>query len=82
MMSDPDHIMISSTQDPSCKTCGMKMTKSIQTWSIQWLRSLLFRKGFEMDQARDTTACNFALLGEQLLALYGEKLGMVLLPLL
>ena len=60
----------------------MEMATSVQTWSMQWLRSLLFRTGFEMDTARDTTVCNFALLGEELLAPHGEKLGMVYLPIL
>ena len=50
---------------------------TMQTWSVQWLRSLLFRTGFELDTARDSTICNFAQLGEELLAPHGEKLGMV-----
>ena len=79
MMSDPQHIMMSTIQDPSCRTCGMEMTMSIQTWSVQWLRSLLFRTGFELDTARDSTICNFTQLGEQLLTPHGEKLGMVYL---
>ena len=79
MMSDPHHLMMSTTQDPSCRTCGMEMAMSVQTWSVQWIRSLLFRTGFELDSARDSTICNFAHVGEQLLAPHGEKLGMVYL---
>ena len=75
MMSNPDQIMMTSTQDPSCRTYRMEMATSIQTWSMHWLRSMLFRTWFEMDQARNTTACNFALIGEELLAPHGEKLA-------
>ena len=38
MMSDPHHLMMSTTQDPSCRTCGMEMAMSVQTWSVQWIR--------------------------------------------
>ena len=76
MMSDPHHLMMSTTQDPCCRTCGMEMAMSVKTWSVQLIRSLLFRTGFELDSARDSTICNFAQVGEQLLAPHGEKLGM------
>ena len=79
MWSDPNHLMMSTTQDPACRTCGMEMMVSVKTWSLQWLRSLQLRTGFELDSARDSTICNFAQVGEQLLAPHGEKLGMVYL---
>ena len=34
MMSDPNHLMMSTTQDPSCRTCGMEMAVSVKTWSL------------------------------------------------
>ena len=82
MLSDPDHRIMTSTNEHSCTTCGQEMTVSIQTWSNQWLRTLMARSGFELDLTRDITACNFSQLGEQLLAPHGEKLGMVYLPVL
>ena len=79
MWNDPNHRMMSTTQDPACKTCGIEMAVSISTWSMQWLRSLMSRGGFGIDAARESTLCNFAQVGEHLLAPHGEKKGMVYL---
>ena len=74
--------MMSTIQDPACRTCGMEMRVSVSTWSMQWLRALQSRIGFELDTSKDTAITNFAQLGEQLLAPHGEKLGLVYLPIL
>ena len=35
MWNDPNHRMMSTTQDPACKTCGIEMAVSISTWFMQ-----------------------------------------------
>ena len=60
----------------------MEMRVSVSTWSLQWLRSLQARIGFELDTTKDSAITNFAQRGEQLLAPHGEKLGLVYLPIL
>ena len=60
----------------------MEMMVSVKTWSLQWLRSLQSRIGFELDSTKDSAICNFAQVDEQLLAHHGEKLGLVYLPIL
>ena len=79
MWSDPSHRMMSTTQDPACKTCGIEMMTSITTWSTQWLRNLMSRGGFGIDATRESPLCNYTQVGEHLVAPHGEKKGMVYL---